>query len=376
MAKTLFAPEDRERVIVRVTDLSRAGSGVARDDGGRVIFIPLTMPGDLVEVMIISHEKRYAQGEIVRMIEPAAGRVTPRCAVFSRCGGCTWQHIPYELQWKTKSRGVLHALQRVEIKIEEGELECFPADSPWSYRNRVQLRGFGEELGFYARGSNARVPASRCEIAREEINHAWDSIRREGADLPKPYKVEAEVIDGQVTRTWNSPHAAAGFRQINDAQNEVLRAWVAGQIPEGSRVFDLFGGNGNLSLGLASRMRQVDCVDIGSPLQAPAGTPAQMRFHRSPVAPWFARGGRGLKADVAILDPPREGLGEDHGKIQDALVEAGVSRVLAIGCDADSWARDVSRFIRKGWKIERVGAIDLFPQTPHVEAVAALTRPS
>jgi len=74
----------------------------------------------------------------------------------------------------------------------------------------------------------------------------------------------------------------------------------------------------------------------------------------------------------AILDPPREGLAEQITPIEKALRALRVTEVVAVGCDPDAWARDLSRWIRRGWRFERAAVLDLFPQTPHVEAMALL----
>src|SRR4051812_46602980 len=96
--------------VLRITDLSRGGAGVSRDPSGRVVFVPYSAPGDLVRVRIVEAEKRYAQGEILEILEPSVERQVPPCPVFGKCGGCQWQHLPYSLQWSTKSKGLLHAL--------------------------------------------------------------------------------------------------------------------------------------------------------------------------------------------------------------------------------------------------------------------------
>src|SRR5580704_6655799 len=95
---------------LEITDLARAGAGVARDPSGRVVFVPLTAPGDRVRAQVVDADKRYAQAILLEVLKPSPLRAQAPCTVFGRCGGCQWQHISYELQWKTKRGGVLHAL--------------------------------------------------------------------------------------------------------------------------------------------------------------------------------------------------------------------------------------------------------------------------
>src|SRR4051812_26561964 len=98
---------------LKIQDLARGGAGVSRDESGRVIFVPYTAPGDVVRVRITEEKKNYAQGELLEVVEPSSIRQKAPCPVFGRCGGCQWQHLPYELQFRTKLQGVVHALSRV-----------------------------------------------------------------------------------------------------------------------------------------------------------------------------------------------------------------------------------------------------------------------
>ena len=373
-----------------IHDLARGGSGISRDETGRVVFVPFTAPGDEVRVRLVEEKKNFAHAELIEILKPSAIRQKPPCPVFGRCGGCQWQHLPYELQWKTKLKGALQALSRVGVAAP-AEVGEFPAERIWEYRNRVQLRGMGKELGYFAAGTNERVPVDHCPIARPEINEAWEATRKEGLRFELPYKVEVEVLPShEIRRSWNSRHGAQGFRQVHDEQNEKLKSWVAGALTPGSVVLDLFGGAGNLSLELGdspARAVQVECVDIGSPSGAEAedlkaqwrGPIGKFEFHRSPVARWIVKKAsnsqKTAKADAGvsvILDPPREGLGADFAAIATAIESLGAREILAVGCDPDAWARDISKFTQRGWALKQAAILDLFPQTPHVESLARL----
>jgi len=372
-----------EILTLTITDIARAGAGVARDEGGRVIFVPYTAPGDRVRVRITSVEKRYAQGELVELLEAGPARVKAKCEAFTRCGGCQWQHLAYEHQWKIKSSGVRYALERMQVGLPQelkDQWDEFPAEKIWEYRNRVQLRGKGTSMGFFTAGTNDLVSVTRCEIARPEILADWESIRREGERRDRPYKVEVEVLDDKTLRhTWNSAHGASGFRQVHDEQNTKLKNWVFDRLKtqggEPPRVIDLYGGSGNLSLALSQSGSQVECVDTGSPTSPPPGTPSGMRFHRASVLSWLLRRAQsGEKANQAILDPPREGLGQDFHEMVRCLEAIGVTELIAVGCDPDGWARDVSRYLKRGWTWQRAAVLDFFPQTPHVESAGYFTR--
>lgn len=369
-----------ETIILRVSDLSRGGAAVARDEEGCVYFIPRAAPGDVVQVRVVKRKKKYAETQLLKVIEPSGIRQIPKCKVFEKCGGCEWQHIPYSLQWETKSRGIKQALSRVQIEIPAG-LEEFPAEQIWSYRNRIQLRGWKDCIGFFEVGSHQTVPIERCETAMEEINANLQQVRQSGSSLARTYKVEMEVLpDREIRVTWNSRHGEHGFRQIHDEQNEKLRAWIQSCLSEGRIVFDLFGGDGNLSREMAGKMVEVHCVDLSVPETRKAGLPDNFYYHQAGVLPWllkrvenqeFDQKASVLPASV-ILDPPRAGIGDALAEIDGALKKLFVSQLICVGCEADAWARDLSRFLKRGWMLKRVGIFDFFPQTHHVESAAFL----
>jgi tRNA/tmRNA/rRNA uracil-C5-methylase (TrmA/RlmC/RlmD family) len=366
-----------------VDDLSRAGSGVAKDDSGRIIFIPFTAPDDLVKIRIVSQKSKYAQAELLEVLQPSVQRQEPLCPVFGRCGGCEWQHIAYPLQWQTKCQGVKEALKRAQAPLPEAWQE-YPATHIWFYRNRIQLHGNKESLGFYAKSSHKIVPIERCVIAREELNAHIEAIRAQGKSLRAPYKVELEVsTNGAVHSTWNSATAAGGFEQVNSEQNHNLQQWVSNNISLHRPVMDLYGGSANLSAQLAAVSPHIHCVDLTIPENDEAQWPKNISFHRRDVFSWVMEQARQRPKNAplaepcsAIIDPPRGGMPEQLSEFIDALQRLNVTELIAVGCKADTWARDVAGFVQRGWRMEKVAVFDFFPQTAHVESAALLTYKS
>lgn len=381
--KSRFIPQaERPTFEVDICDLSRAGAGVGTGPDGRIVFVPLTAPGDRVEVQIFKEDKRYLWADLIRVIQKSPQRIEPKCAVFGKCGGCQWQHLDYETQWKTKASGIVHALNRVGV-TPPGPPTELKAEQIWGYRNRIQLRTQGSSIGFYGRASHDLVAAERCEIAREELNQLWPVMRAEAAKRGGENKVEAEVYpDGRTMQTWNARHASQGFRQIHDGQNELLKGWVKEAALESGKdgvLLDLFGGAGNLSLGLAGQMREIHCVDSGSP-EPSAGDPKGFHFYPSSVLPWL-KNRKAMKVPFeqpgpisAIVDPPRDGLSVHAHEILEALEKIGTTTIIAVGCDPNAWSHDLAKMIKRGWTLERWAVLDLFPQTPHVESLAKLVR--
>ena len=368
-------------VEIDITEVTRSGSGFGRDQNGRAIFVPFTAPGDKVKVRLIKEKNKYAEGEIVELLEKSDIRIEPKCKVFAQCGGCQWQHLPYEYQWEIKSKGVKESLRLAKVDFRHS-IEEYPVENVWGYRNRIQLRGRGSELGYYARQSHELVAIQRCEVTHAELNNALPAVREEGSTKPGEYKVELNLtLDHQVKYSWNQAHGADGFRQVNDEQNTKLRDWIKERIPNDTSVLDLYGGAGNLSLPILDKVKAVHCVDLTVPDDNL--TAQQFYYYRSAVLPWLQKREGEIKRNevsitnhswFAIIDPPRNGLADDAAEIIRCLDEHCVDKVILVGCKSDPWARDVSSFLERGWKLKEVALFDFFPHTFHVESVALLFR--
>ncbi len=102
---------------VRIDSMAYGGSGVGRIEG-KVVFVPLTAAGDLASFRPIREKKGYLEGELVELIEPSPLRREPPCRHFGVCGGCSWQHIPYEEQAKAKEE-VSHIKSKLMVLPEE-----------------------------------------------------------------------------------------------------------------------------------------------------------------------------------------------------------------------------------------------------------------
>lgn len=174
-----------------ITDVAAEGQSIAKVDDF-VIFIPYGAPGDVVDIKIDRKKKRYAEGHIQRMIETSTLRVEPKCVHFGTCGGCRWQHLPYDYQLQCKQRQVADALQRIG-KIELPDISpILGSEKIWEYRNKMeytfsnkkwltfdQLRS-GEEFpdrdaaGFHIPGAFDKVlDIEKCHLQ----DHLGDRIR-------------------------------------------------------------------------------------------------------------------------------------------------------------------------------------------------------
>lgn len=122
---------------VEITGVAAEGKSIARVDD-MVVFIPYGAPGDVVNIKLDKKKRSYAEAHIVDMVKPSPDRVTPACEHFGVCGGCKWQHIPYESQLRYKRNQVVDALTRI-AKVEIPEVNpTLGSKETFCYRNKLE----------------------------------------------------------------------------------------------------------------------------------------------------------------------------------------------------------------------------------------------
>lgn len=122
---------------VEITGVAAEGKSIARVDD-MVVFIPYGAPGDVVNIKLDKKKRSYAEAHIVDMVKPSPDRVTPACEHFGVCGGCKWQHIPYESQLRYKRDQVVDALTRI-AKVEIPDVNpTLGSKETFCYRNKLE----------------------------------------------------------------------------------------------------------------------------------------------------------------------------------------------------------------------------------------------
>lgn len=153
---------------VEITDVAAEGKALGRVDE-MVVFVPFAAPGDIVDVKIDKKRKSYAEGHIERLVNPSDIRVEPRCEHFTICGGCRWQHLPYDFQLKCKQRQVTDALTRI-AKVELPEITPIKGSADiWEYRNKMEY-----------------TFSNRCWLTFEQLRSGEDFPDRDAAGFHIP----------------------------------------------------------------------------------------------------------------------------------------------------------------------------------------------
>jgi 23S rRNA (uracil1939-C5)-methyltransferase len=174
-----------QEIDLTVDGLAYGGRGVARH-GELVVFVSRALPGDRVRARVTKLKRRHAEARTVEVLEPGPGRVTPRCAHFGICGGCSWQDLEYAEQIRHKATQVddaLRRLGRLEVALEP----IVPAAEQYGYRNKLEYSWAagpsGPALGFHRAGRwDELVPVETCHIASpagNDVRRAFERWARE-----------------------------------------------------------------------------------------------------------------------------------------------------------------------------------------------------
>lgn len=165
---------------IEITDMTHEGQGVGRIEGFTV-FIEGVLPGELAEIKIIKVTKNYAVGKLLKIEKHSEGRITPFCPHYKRCGGCSFQHLNYAEQLKFKTNLVKENIKRIGKQEDVIVHDTIGMDSPYNYRNKVQLPVTSSNgrcsMGFYARRSHDVIEVDNCGIQDKICDRVKEVIK-------------------------------------------------------------------------------------------------------------------------------------------------------------------------------------------------------
>ena len=174
-----------------IEKLVYGGDGLARvpgsDGRSRAVFVPFVLPGERIEAEIIDEKPGFARASLSQLIEPSSQRTAATCPYFSQCGGCHYQHIPYERQLEYKTQILRETLERIAKIQWKTEVQLHPSP-PWNYRNRTRLQvRTGPEfmLAYHRLASKDLIAIRECPISSPLINRIITKLlERGGCECP------------------------------------------------------------------------------------------------------------------------------------------------------------------------------------------------
>ena len=404
-----------------IARLGHRGDGIADSPAGP-IYVPYTLPGETIETEPWpGHPDRR---HLVRVDAASPERIEPICPHFGTCGGCALQHWETARYRAWKRELLVTALQQAGIEASVEDL----VDAHGEGRRRAVFharRGARDilQVGFAAFSTHHIVPIDHCPILAPDlagaIEAAWDIA--ETLASAKPLDIQATATDagldvdvrgsgplnatqsvalarlaenrrlarltrhGELVARRTQPTVRMGraavplppgaFLQATTAGEEALARLVAAHVGDARSVADLFCGVGPFALRLAERAK-VTAADSDeaaiAALREAAKTPGlkpivgekRDLFRRPMLAQELAR------LDAVVFDPPRQGA-EAQAR---ALAASKVPVIVAVSCNAATFARDVKILLDAGYRLTAATPVDQFRYSAHVEIVARLVR--
>ncbi|MCH8554249.1 MAG: 23S rRNA (uracil(1939)-C(5))-methyltransferase RlmD [Schleiferiaceae bacterium] len=460
------------------TDAGAKGVGVAKTEEGQVVFAKGVVPGDVATVRITRKKKAYLEGKLMEITQPSDMRITPQCAHFGVCGGCSWQMLPYDKQLAFKEKEVINNLKRLGHVTPNEVVPIKGSKEIYNYRNKMEfsfsaLRWLTEDevqsgedftnrnaLGFHVPGMWDKViDIDTCHLMRDPSNAIRNFVRdfalehdlsfyhpreRQGwlrsltlrnttteqwmvmvqffyedvENREKLLKAIAErfpeitsllyVVNEKANDTIydQTVHCFAGadhvveqmpsffqegkalhfkvgpksFYQTNPEQAVTLyhTALAFAELKGDEVVYDLYTGTGTIALFLAQKAGKV--IGIESVPEAIADAKINAAMNGIENATFFAGDMRFELTealfkkhgypDVIVTDPPRDGM---HKDVVARILESGAHTIVYVSCNSATQARDLELLSAK-YIIEKSCAVDMFPQTFHIENIVKLTK--
>lgn len=402
-----------ETLALGLTGLAYGGDAFGRDAAGRMIFVPLALPGERVRVEVTESHRSWARARLLEVLEASPARVEPRCRHFGACGGCHYQHLSYAAQLQAKAEIVRAQFQRLGGFDQPPVSATVPSPSPWGIRNHLQFSLTPEgRLGFRAAGSHLVLPIEECLLPEPALADLWPRLDfgpvpglervtvrlgAEGdtmvvleADGPPEVEVGTE-LDASIV--WLGPAAASvlageptltievlghrfrvspgSFFQVNTvmAGELVTRLLEALAVGRDQTVLDLYAGVGLFSVFLAEAGARLVAVESS----ASACADFQVNLAAADDVSLYQAGVEealpllDMHPAAVVIDPPRAGLGRS---VVEALVSLAPARLAYVSCDPATLARDARGLVDAGYRLESVTPLDFFPQTFHIETLS------
>lgn len=406
-----------EKITLDITEMAHGGSAIGRASRGRTIFVPLTIPGEKVRAQIVSQKNKYAQAELVQVLQASPERVTPRCRHFAACGGCHFQHMSYPAQLEAKESVVRDQLARLGGFKQANVQPVLPNPEPWAYRVEIVLSPAGNgRLGYWSPVNHEVIPIEVCPISRPELVALLHDVE---LDLPGLRKLSLRIGDDEALLAAievdgvEPPELEADFpvsvaivlpdktaaslvgdlysvQQVNGRDFRISPGVEMTTSPRGmalvvdtvlryaaltgeENVIELYSGAGTLTAFLAEQAGELVAVERNP--DAVADLAANLddldnvnvfEGEAETVLPLMPE-----EVDLMVAHPWANGLSR---QAVTAVIAAKPQRFIYVSGDVATLARDGRSLAKAGYQLVELQPIDMQPQTFHIETVSLWER--
>ena len=393
--------------IERLDDLGR---GIGYLDG-KITFIPWTIPGDVVEVIVTENHKKYNVAKVKHFIKYSEKRIQPPCPYFTKCGGCTLQNLAYNDTLEYKVKKIKNIFKKNKIDINP---EIIANSNPYNYRNKISLKVINGKIGFFENSTHQLVEIDGCIISSQALNkcipliekmniingsitircnqneeiliiiESQDNLKIDIDSLKKEIKLVGIIINDKTFYGENYLFERINnvlfkisydsFFQVNSSVASKLFQIVKDNISLNDKVLDLYCGVGTLSLMAAANAKSVVGIEIvpnailNAIFNASINSVDNTCFVLNDVSEAVSK--ISLDFNKVIVDPPRRGLTKEAIEV---LLKIRPEKIIYVSCNPQTLVRDY-KLLNDIYEIEKSYILDMFSYTYHVETVLILKK--
>lgn len=394
-----------EQVTINKLDNKGRGIGYA---SGKIVFVKNALLGEVVTLKNIKEHKKYITADIQNIVKKSELRNIPKCPYYDSCGGCNLMHVGIDYQEEYKEEKVKEILKKY-ANIKEN-VKFIKNNKELYYRNKVTLKVKNGEFGYYNDETHNFINVNNCLLVNNKINEFIKSnvIKINNGELVirvnyqdellisikseenisilndiNKYNVVGVVLNDKIIYGTSFFYDYIGdfkfkvsynsFFQVNNYMASNIFMILKSNL-KGKNLLDLYCGVGTLGLSLKDNFESIYGIEkienaiIDAKENALINNCHNAHFYAGDT--YEVLKDINVSFDTIIVDPPRSGLNEETRNL---IIKLKPDKLCYVSCDPFTLARDLN-ILNKFYDVEKINALDMFPNTYHVECVCVLNR--
>lgn len=390
---------------IKIEKLDNEGKGIGYVNN-KIIFVPKTLPGDIVEIKIIKDNKKYYIGEVTNIISPSLKRIKSKCEYFNSCGGCNLLNLEYDDTLEYKKDKIKEIFKKyLNINILFSVISC----NEYNYRNKVTFHIKNNKFGLIDE-DNELIEIQNCLMISSNMNKLISFIKclniKNGKVLIRENykgqillsidsldKINISNLDKSIVGVIHNGKiiykdnffienvsdlkfkvSYNSFFQINRQITDKLFTLIKENIQENSNVLDLYCGVGTLGIVSSKVANKVIGIDNAksnindAKYNAKLNNIKNIEFICADASTFNKYVDKTF--DTIIVDPPRNGLNKDTLK---NILEYKPNQMIYISCNSFTLVKDLKDLLNI-YDMQKLYLLDMFPFTHHIECFTILSK--
>ena len=394
---------------VKIEKLDHFGRGICYIDE-KICFVEDALPGEVVDIEITKSNQSYLEAKLNDIIESSTYRISPKCPYYNDCGGCSYQHMSYDLENDSKVMKVKELVEKFGHISSDVVLPMI-SSYEYHYRNKIILHGLNGHIGFYEEKTHSVTPIKKCLLVSPKMNQIIKVlnqvniqilevlIRSSNDDAMTLVEIEGKVSDikslqdvcdvliynGMIMSEKDQLISTIGdkqfvvsyssFFQVNRKLTKKLYDAVLKVVKKKKpkRLLDLYCGTGTIGIYVSNYCNEIIGIDNNGSNIVDANKNKELNHVESisficdkveNVIDTFQ------DIDMIIVDPPRAGL---DSKTKEYLKKINPETIVYVSCDPVTLSRDLAE-LNSIFVVKTIQPFNMFPRSSHCESVCILER--